>query len=197
MAIKDMPDVGNLAKAKAVLQQKRLKEVLVVFTNNINQLGCSFHDHHRKDTYLWDPTGREHNWRGQYGGSHASLFSKSLSAKATAGEVSTVLPSGAVALEVTVTHKGSWAKLYLHPSMLNSKLLSPPSNSLSDRDKKILAIFRGLKSGDYRKQALNDNGYTMEDRDRLAELGYLKVSRNGATRITPEGRNACQGVNVW
>jgi hypothetical protein len=81
--------------------------------------------------------------------------------------------------------------------MLNSKLLSPPSNSLSDRDKKILAIFRGLKSGDYRKQALNDNGYTMEDRDRLAELGYLKVSRNGATRITPEGRNACQGVNVW
>jgi hypothetical protein len=192
-----LPDTGNFVKVKAVLKQKRLQEVLVVFTSNISQLGCSFHDHHRKDTFLWDPTGGEHNWRGKYGGSYATLFDKSLSAQATAGKVNTVLPSGAIALEVTVAHKGNWAKMYLHPSQLNNKLLSPPSDDLSDRDRKILACFRGLKSGPYRKQALNDSKYTTADRDRLASLGYLKVSKNGATKITPEGRNACQGVMVY
>lgn len=64
-------------------------------------------------------------------------------------------------------------------------------NQVTPRDKSILTAFRSLKAGPYRQEELARLKFTQEDRTRLAAKGLVKVSSNGATRITPEGRIAC------
>lgn len=88
-------------------------------------------------------------------------------------------------------------RIYLHASNITPQLTAAPPTDIDDRDKRILAAYRGLKSGPYRQEALQALNYTDADRDRLAGKGYLKVSSNGATGITVEGRTVCSGTQVF
>src|ERR1051326_83385 len=83
----------------------------------------------------------------------------------------------------------------LHPSNVTPNLL-PAAPQVEERDRRILAAIRSYKSGPYRVEALAGLGFTPADRDRLAGAGFLRVSANGATAITAEGRAACANERV-
>jgi hypothetical protein len=99
------------------------------------------------------------------------------------------IPEGFAVVEHSVFRgKDMGLTFHVRPEAL-APLLPPPLD-ITDRDRLILGCFTGLKSGEYRQEALRKHGYTDVDRDRLASLGLLKVAKNGATGVTIEGRNA-------
>ena len=84
-------------------------------------------------------------------------------------------------------------RVSLHPDNF-APLLPSALPEIDERDGRILLAFRSLKSGPYRKEALDRVGFTETDRTRLGEKGWLKTAKNGATSITVEGRTACSNV---
>jgi hypothetical protein len=71
-----------------------------------------------------------------------------------------------------------------------SKLI--PENTgtdLTEKEKRILDIYRGIKSF-ARPDYLRKLGATSQEMDSLVEREYLKRSKNGATQITVKGKNA-------
>jgi hypothetical protein len=194
LGTKELPQDGAIGRARAKLYAERLWEVKVVFTTRVERLGCSGDDRCREDVYMWHPDGREGGIQGSYGGSYAALYRPNdVSAVAAGGGVATSVPEGAAILTIYRHWRKSWATLYLNPCHMNGRLL-PAAPTLSETDRRILACFRGLKSGAYRQEALERLGYNATVRDRLAAAGLLKVAKNGATKITPAGRNACSST---
>jgi hypothetical protein len=101
------------------------------------------------------------------------------------------LPAGVAVVEHSIfCGKDMGLTFYVRPDVLAPLLPSGPE--LTDGERRALACFRGLKSGAYRQEALAGCGYSDEMRDRLAGLGLLKVAKNGATRLTTEGKNAAE-----
>jgi len=86
------------------------------------------------------------------------------------------------------------ATIYAHPSTLAPLL--PPAPSIGARDARILYAFRSLKSGPYRNEELKAVRCTDADLDALASKGFVKRSKNGATQITTEGKNALDAVGI-
>lgn len=87
-----------------------------------------------------------------------------------------------------------FASIEVAPATLAPML--PAASSIDDRDARILACYRSLKSGNYRTEALARLKCTDLDLDRLAARGLLKRAKNGATQITTDGKNACESVNT-
>ena len=85
-----------------------------------------------------------------------------------------------------------WGKVYFHPS--NMAPLLPAPTELDHRLRRILAVYRCIRGG-ARQPYLRRWGWTEADRDRLAELGLIKVNRSGAVTITTAGRNASDNVS--
>ena len=90
--------------------------------------------------------------------------------------------------------ESTYASIYVHPENLRPLLPSGPT--VDDRDGRILAAYRGLKSGPYRQEALRALQCTEADITRLCAAGLLKRSSNGATQITTAGKNACSHVKL-
>jgi hypothetical protein len=86
-------------------------------------------------------------------------------------------------------------RIYLHASNIAPLLAAPPP-AASEKELRVLVAFRSLKSGPYRKEALDRIGYNDAMRDELAKRGLLKVAANGATAITAEGRAACANESL-
>lgn len=103
------------------------------------------------------------------------------------------IPEGYAVVEHSIfCGKDMGLTFYVRPEAL-APLLPPPAE-IDQRDRRILGTFAGLKSGEYRREALAKLSYTGADRDRLVALGMLRVSSNGATAVTTAGRNASQGM---
>lgn len=98
-------------------------------------------------------------------------------------------PGFALVEHVIFQGKDLGYRVSLHPSNVTPLLTAAPQ--VEERDRRILAAIRSYKSGPYRVEALARLGFTPADRDRLAGAGFLRVSANGATAITAEGRAAC------
>ena len=82
------------------------------------------------------------------------------------------------------------AYILLNPNNL-AKFLPINDVELSPRDRWILYTFDGLTSAGRKDEWRYSRDIPSEDDlNRLAEMGYLKRSRNGATKITTEGKNA-------
>lgn len=96
------------------------------------------------------------------------------------------LPPGFAVIKASTGYR-KYAYIELHPDNV-APLLPAAKGELSEKDRKILACYKSLKSG-YRREYLDRLGATDTDLDRLVEGGYLKRNKNGATRITTEGRN--------
>lgn len=84
----------------------------------------------------------------------------------------------------------SFASIYVHPSNL-AKYLGA-TETISDSERRVLKAYGHLKSGPYRKQALENVPDYKAVVVGLVERGLLKQSRNGATQITTSGKNALQ-----
>lgn len=89
-------------------------------------------------------------------------------------------------------------RMVMHPDNIPKALPENTSapTSVDERDLRILATYRCLKSGPYRQEGLEALKYTDQDKARLSGLGYIKVSSNGATAITAEGRIICSHIRV-
>lgn len=78
--------------------------------------------------------------------------------------------------------------IWISPSNMNPSLL-PPVHSVNEREAKILAIVRSLKSA-YRKEYLERMKATTEEIDGLVARKFLSKNKAGAMSITTDGRNA-------
>lgn len=84
----------------------------------------------------------------------------------------------------------TFAYVYVNPQNLAPML--PKRAEVSEKESMILACFKGLKSGDYRQQALRRLGTTEAEITSLVDRGFLKRNKGGATQITTEGKNAAK-----
>ena len=106
------------------------------------------------------------------------------------------IPAGYCVVEhVIFCGKDLGLRFYVRPEDI-APLLPAPVTDLSGGELRILGYFAQWRSCPERKEALQDAGLTDDVRNRLAGAGYLKVARNGATRITIKGRNASSGVRL-
>ena len=103
-----------------------------------------------------------------------------------------------------VTIHGAWiigmqgnkttARLVVHPYVLG-KLLPKTPSGMTNREQRILAIFRSYKPA-YRAKVLTSMFAKEEELNSLVQRGFLKRSSNGAVQITTDGKNACVDVRV-
>jgi len=82
----------------------------------------------------------------------------------------------------------AYATIHVSPKNVNPTLL-PSGPTVSEREAKILCIFKSLKSG-ARKEYLSRMGATDAEVTALVERKFLSRNSAGATSVTTEGRNA-------
>ena len=88
--------------------------------------------------------------------------------------------------------------LRIHVRPENAAPLLPAANSsVSDRDRSILAIFRGIKSGPYRAEYLARAKVEQAEIDALVARGLLKRNAAGSVQITLAGKNASAGKSAY
>lgn len=107
------------------------------------------------------------------------------------------IPEGFGCLKGQTGHKGSFATLYVNPA--NVARMLPEIPEITDREKYLLACFRGLTSNG-RAREWTDNPHkkpTEVELTALSSKGWLKISKNGATSITTEGKNAVGNYRVY
>jgi hypothetical protein len=132
-------------------------------------------------------SGHLEAWVGSYGG--PQLFAPTALDTAR-GEVP--VPVGCVVLRGETGGRGAFFHLYAHPETLTA-LLPAPTADVTPEERKTLAVFRGIKSS-HRAQYLRGLTHLV---DGLVARGYLKRNKAGATQITTQGKNACEGVQPY
>jgi hypothetical protein len=222
---KDLPDVGVFRHIRRTLEGLSFRgQIDVEFKTEVHNLGSS-NDHDRTDVYAYNETGQIGGWRGSYGGSSAAMFAcNGLPGQAAAGLVGTPIMPGCAILSVRVHYKGRWATIYLHPENKNLLL---PKPELSERLQKILAVFGSItaaarKHALWEMQATTEELQELVSKDFLRVhkgrticrllgepkfIGYGKSGEYntpfahpydlGGAKITPEGKNACQGIRIY
>lgn len=132
---------------------------------------------------ILDGRGGSKVFRGSWGGSN--MFTESM---VNDGGTDITVPEGGAVCKVTYGGKGrTFAWVTVHPATFAA--IAPVMPEVMPRQRKLLAIFCGLKSS-YRKEALARLNATESEVTELVEAGLLKRNRAGATGITTAGRNA-------
>lgn len=130
-------------------------------------------------------TGEEKRFDGSWGGSN--MFNPGNAVDMD--ETERPLPPGFAVIKGSTGDK-VFARIELNPENV-AKFLPIQDSSLSDRDKWLLYTFDGLTSAGRKDEWSRCRDVPSEDDlNRLAAMGYLKRSSNGATKITTEGKNA-------
>jgi hypothetical protein len=202
---KDIPDFGQpFQQVRRKLEALSIKEIEIIFTDKANGLGASWHDHARVDVYMFKD-GEVKGWQGSYGGSYAAMYSKDISAQATAGKVSTDIPPGCAALEIVHYNQKRWSKLLVNPCHKANLLTA--HEEVPIRLLQVLKHFRSLKAF-ARPEYLLRFKVTQEELDQLVNRKWIKphngkhpiVSGNkidlAGCQITTEGKNACENVRI-
>lgn len=133
-------------------------------------------------------TGERKTYNGSFGG--ANPFVNTVPDSDQTFDI----PVNGIAITGSIGTGPTWAKIHVHPSNIASLL--PEVESISDREQKILYVFKGYKSS-YRKQALSKHNVSQEELDKLVNEGYLKRAKNGATSITTKGKNQAKRDLYW
>lgn len=208
IGLKDIPEDGAFGACKRHLQNLNFNgKIMLRFTENVNGLGNSGHDHITHDVRAFLPDGSVKGWDGCYGGSYAGMYaSNGVAGQANLGNVNSPVPPEHCILEIVNHWQGRWCYIYANP-VHQTKML-PSAGEVTDREKKILAIFRSLKAG-YRKEYLLSADVQTTELQALVNKGFLKCHkgkmpvRNGrnfdlaGAQVTNNGANACQGVNYY
>jgi len=94
--------------------------------------------------------------------------------------------------------RGSFARIYVAPGTL-AKFLPAPKAELTEAQGVVLHCLKAYKSS-YRRDEARRYGVKAGTWDatlvELAGLGYAKISKNGASQITTEGKNALVGFKL-
>ncbi len=101
------------------------------------------------------------------------------------------LPPNFAVIKGTKSDTVKYASIQVNPATLAPLL--PAKADITDKEARILAVFRSIKGG-YRKEYLERLKATESEIISLADKGFLKRSKNGATQITTDGRNACAHI---
>lgn len=85
-----------------------------------------------------------------------------------------------------------FAQIIVHPHnpLLNNKVL--PGKVLSDKERSILGVYKGIKAS-YRKEYLANLQASEAEIEALISAGYLKKDGRGIS-ITTEGKNQCHQI---
>lgn len=133
-------------------------------------------------------TGESRTVWGSWGG--ANPFARGEHDSVDADTTERPLPAnGCVVKGYIGGSKGGRASITIHPSR-TAKLL-PVKGSVSERDGHLLAVYAGLNSRG-RKEYFERHPSqqpTQAELQSLAERGFIKLAKNGAVTITPDGRN--------
>ncbi len=84
--------------------------------------------------------------------------------------------------------KPTSGRLYVRPDQI-TKVLPPIDETITERDRSILAIFGGIKSG-YRAEYLERASVSKNELEWLVLNGFLKRNKAGSLQITPKGKNS-------
>jgi len=101
------------------------------------------------------------------------------------------LPINGLVIKGSEGHR-CYARIYIHPDNLPQYLTTAVDVGSDERE--ILKAYYGLRSGLYRRQAIEAVGNHEQVIARLVDRALLKQSRNGATQITTEGKNALRAA---
>ena len=118
--------------------------------------------------------------KGSWGG--ANPFEK----KPLDTETKVRIPSNGAIIKGSEGGHGMFLTIYVHPSQLIDML--PGETNLTTREQDILGMAR-FKSG-YKKEMFHKNRVTKEELVSLANRGYIKINKAGATSLTAKGKNA-------
>ncbi len=97
-------------------------------------------------------------------------------------------PGRAVILGLAGGGRPVSARIVVGPGTMNPQLLAPVSD-VTDKERKILAVYGGIKGG-HRDGYLRRLGATPAEIDSLIARGFLSRNKAGATAITTAGKNA-------
>lgn len=101
-----------------------------------------------------------------------------------------VLPPNGLAITGSIGGgRPAYAVVHIPASMVD-RMLPAPAAPLTSIEREALSCYKGLKSGPYRRDALQRAGATPAIIDSLVDRGLLKRNKAGATMITTDGKNA-------
>jgi len=181
-AVKDLPSTVQNA-LRSIGYAKKDIGVNAEEKTSVGDCGC---DGRRSFVMLLDlASGESKTMRGSWGG--ANIFNPRNQVDLDFEDYA--LPPGGAVIHASEGYGGVWASLTIHPSNV-AKLLPASGSDVSEKDRKILAAIGGLKSGPYRKEALDRLGTTPADLDSLVSRGFLSRNKAGAIAITTAGKNA-------
>ena len=85
-----------------------------------------------------------------------------------------------------------WATIYIHPDSMMKML--PGDSGVSERESSILRAATYMSA--YKKELFQKLKVTPEEIKSLADRGYLKVNKAGATSLTTKGKNAASSRSM-
>jgi len=130
-------------------------------------------------------TGIEETEYGSWGGSNAFVECDVDQGKAV------VLLGDLVALKGSTGHL-NLLHLYVPPEVYET-MKQPEPVALTREEQVVLYAHKSLKGGHYRVEHYQRNRINPATAiESLVGKGFLKQNKNGATRITPDGRNAAE-----
>lgn len=130
-------------------------------------------------------TGETKQMMGSWGGSN--MFNPNN--QVDLDDTPYTIPAGFAVIKGVSGYKGVIATITVPPD--NVAKFLPEKKELDPRDKWILYTFSALTSAGRKKEWEREDDIPSEDDlNRLAAEGYLKRSKNGASRITTDGKNA-------
>lgn len=166
-----------------------LRESIPVYVRDTESMHAVSGDGCRGFTILVKlDTGETETVWGSWGG--ANPFERGSHDSVDADTTPRPLPvNGCIVKGYVGGSKGGRCSLTIHPS--NAVKLLPVKGSVSERDGLLLSVYAGLNSRG-RKEYFDRHPSavpTQAELQSLADRGFIKLAKNGAVTITPDGRN--------
>lgn len=128
-------------------------------------------------------TGEYKNYKGSWGGINMFNLDNPVD---TDNSVYPMM-AGMLVIKGSVGYPMTYATIYAHRDTALLPLES--GTKITEKQALILGAIKGLKSGEYRNQRLNELGTRKSDIEELATMGLLKINKAGAVSITTQGKN--------
>ena len=188
--VKDLPECIQSALHEVKYGRK---DISVSAVETVSMAGDGG-DGSRRFVIMVNPdTGERKTLWGSWGG--ANMFNKQNAVDLDSE--TRPMPVGAIVISGCISGKPTYATIEVHPDRLTKMLPSGEAQTLTEGEKSALLTYRSLKSGAYRKEALERIDGIKSIVEGLVRRGLLKQSRNGATTITTAGRNAIVAVRGY
>jgi hypothetical protein len=190
---KDLPDTLRAA-LRSVAFNRDSVEISPSETYCVGNGGAAFTGNRSYTLAVNLSTGETQLTQGSWGGANPFVH-----AQADHDDTQRPLPQGFAIVQGESGGRGSFARVYVHPSTFAPLLPTGEAIELSPDESLALAAVRSLNSKG-RADCFARKNWTKdrinETLNSLAAKGLVERNKAGATKITTEGRNRSEGLPV-